>query len=503
VLILAIMKAYPLAVIIVLLALPGEGAQKPAALCPFGVQLHSMSAGVEAHKAALNLCMQAGVKLIRDEILWDCVEPQKGVLKLDDDIVQNVENTLKAGIEPVIVLGYGNPLYDDGNAPVSKEAAAGFARYCEFMARTFKGKVRYWEVWNEPNTERFWKLKPDPKGYAGLLKAAYKACKKGNPACTVIGVCTSGIDLAFVEEALKQGAKDMDALSVHPDGSEPSKMVEELTKLRQTMDEHGAKRVPIWITEVGLPTPDGMNPEKEARALIGASVEAIAAGVSTVFWRWFGEDGSPKPAYTAYRTMALVLDGATYARSMYIGESVRAHVFAKGESNTAVLWCTAGVRSVTFDVGTNEVTVVDGLSAEGAALTPLNGMVTLTLTETPSYLTRQALIEQMNVLPGNPFQFLPEQAALAAGEKNSVGIGAVNVGAEMMTGKVSILSDRVTPSTHDFSLSPGERTILVSQIDVPASAPQNLLRIPAEVEVGGKICARLQLLIKITPPAAH
>lgn len=524
----ALVAQYPLILLTILLALPARAATREP-VSPFGMQLHSMEGAFGAHRAALDLCKRAGVKLIRDEIHWARVEREEGVLKIDDNIRRNVENTLKAGIEPMIILDYGNPFYDNGNAPVSREAVEGFARYCEFMARTFKGRIKYWEVWNEPNTEGFWKPRPDPKDYARLLKAAHKACKKGDLECTVIGVCTSEIAFEFIEGVLKAGgARYMDALSVHPyrypATPEASGMVGDLGKLRELMDKRGAKRKPIWITEIGWPThvgSKGITPEEQANMLVRAYVEAISAGVETIFWYWFGKDGpdptynehhfgirfadgSPKPAYIAYQTMTRYLEGAKYARSIWIHETVRAHVFAKGETDIAVLWCIDGVRTVSLNVGTDEVLVADGLSADGGGfkLTPANGMVTLTLTELPCYLIRQAPIEQTAVLPGNPFEFLPGRMTLPAGETNSVGVQIVNPGAGLMNGQVRILSDHVTPRVHNFSLASGKNALLVSKLDVPSSAPRNLLTIPAEVEVAGKLVAKLELLVKITPPAA-
>src|ERR1017187_9813117 len=49
---------------------------------------------------------------------------------------------LKAGIEPLIILDYGNRLYDDGDKPRSPEAIEAFCRYAEFVVGHFKGRVK-------------------------------------------------------------------------------------------------------------------------------------------------------------------------------------------------------------------------------------------------------------------------------------------------------------------------------------------------------------------------
>lgn len=484
-----------------------------------------MQGSVERHQLAIALCRDAGVKLIRDEIHWCNVERMKGALQIDDHVLRNVENTITAGIEPMIILNYGNALYDDGNAPVSEEAVEGYARYCEFMVRTFKDKIRYWEIWNEPNWEGFWKPKPDAVDYTNLMRAAYKVCKQANPDCTVIGCATSGVPFDFIEGVLKAGgAECMDALSVHPyryprppeDG-----MGDDLAKLRAMMDSYGAKDLPIWITEIGWPThkgSTGVSPERQADMLVRAYIESIAAGVETIFWYWFGNDGpdptynehnfgiryadgSPKPAYVAYQTMTNHLQGEEFSRSLQIGDSLRAHLFTKGESEVAVLWCTDGVRTRSFRVG-EEVAVASGLSGDrgGRVLSPVNGVVTLTLTETPCYLTSRTPLRESDVLIDNPFEFEPAQAVVASGEHTAIGVRAINAGDREITGRVKLLSDRVSPAEHALPLAQGQKSLLLSMAAVPPSGDH--LSIPAEVIVNGSACALLEMLIKTAPPAS-
>ena len=546
------MRTCSLILLVLALITPAYAAKKEP-VSPFAMQLHSMEGDVANHQRTIDLCKEAGIKLIRDEIHWGIVEREKGVLKIDDNILQNVENTVKAGIEPMIILDYGNKFYDDGKAPVSKEAVEGFARYCEFMARTFKGKIRYWEIWNEPNTEYFWKRPPDPKAYTNLLAAAYKACRKGNSGCTVIGLATAGIPFDFIEGVLKEGAsKSMDILSVHPyrypQTPEASDLAGDLAKVRALMERYGMKGRPLWITEIGWPThvgSTGITPERQANMLVRAYIESISAGVETIFWYWFGndgpdrtynehhfgirfQDGSPKPAYIAYQAMTQNLAGAVFSRSLWAEEKARIRVFSRDKQEIGVFWATEGVQNITLFVGEEEVTVeglpmwqqqatttalgtLNVMTAESAGLygatgrvvlKPVNGMVTFTLTELPCYVTKKSPFAQEQVMPGNQFQFLPPQMTVAAGEPNDVGFRVANVGDKALEGKIVIHSKLIAPNEIEFKLEPKSKSLLLAKINTPDGAPGSILRIPAEVIVGEKLIASLLLMVTIAPPAA-
>src|SRR3989442_537892 len=64
-----------------------------------------------------------------------------------------------------------------------------FADYVTAVVNRYKGKVRYFQIWNEPNLRGEWVAKvngaclghPDPVSYTALLKAAYEAAHAANP----------------------------------------------------------------------------------------------------------------------------------------------------------------------------------------------------------------------------------------------------------------------------------------------------------------------------------
>ncbi|MCX7827536.1 MAG: beta-galactosidase, partial [Verrucomicrobiae bacterium] len=65
------------------------------------------------------------------------------------------------GLEILLQTNYGNPIYPGGGSrhlaggfPTSEEALAAWDKWVEAMATRYKGKVRDWEMWNEPNLNK-------------------------------------------------------------------------------------------------------------------------------------------------------------------------------------------------------------------------------------------------------------------------------------------------------------------------------------------------------------
>ena len=64
---------------------------------------------------------------------------------------------------------------------------ADFADFAEAVARRYQGRLRYYQVWNEPNIYPEWGDQPaDPAGYATLLCAAYDRLKAVDPEIVVV-----------------------------------------------------------------------------------------------------------------------------------------------------------------------------------------------------------------------------------------------------------------------------------------------------------------------------
>ena len=168
----------------------------------------------ETIKKTWPLLSKSGVKLNRvnqwgDKLDWATVEKTKGVYTIAPDVERGIDESVKNGIDILLTLDYGNNVYqrikeaiDFGPtwhfahpflqcAPTTPEAIRGFAGYCAFMARHFRGRVKYFEIWNEENGWFFDAWADSMKVamarvYGRALAAAAKAVKEANPEAFVV-----------------------------------------------------------------------------------------------------------------------------------------------------------------------------------------------------------------------------------------------------------------------------------------------------------------------------
>lgn len=141
-----------------------------------------------------------------------------------------------------------------------------------FVAR-YRDRVRYYIIWNEPNTAAEWgSRKPDPAAYTELLKRAYTRAKEADPTITVLlaGLApnlereTSNValnDLTYLEQLYAVGAAPyFDAVAVHSYGlqsppDEPSSPdtlnFARAEQLYNVMARNGDGDKDVYITEGG------------------------------------------------------------------------------------------------------------------------------------------------------------------------------------------------------------------------------------------------------------
>jgi hypothetical protein len=107
---------------------------------------------------------ELGVKWARCQTGWARTETKKG--EFDFAWLDGVADSLaKVGVQPWFSLSYGNKLYTPG-APNeyaigwiplnSDEARQAWVNYAGKIAERFHGRVKHWEIWNEPNIPNFW-----------------------------------------------------------------------------------------------------------------------------------------------------------------------------------------------------------------------------------------------------------------------------------------------------------------------------------------------------------
>ena len=265
--------------------------------------------------------------------------------------------------------------------------AAAFEAYCREVAGRYKGRVDHWEIWNEPNISVFWEPAPDAVAYARTLAAGYRGCKAGNPDCSVLGVSLAGgawPALQFVDDVFAApGGSDMDMLSLHPYRQprtpEDTDLAGDMRDAFEITRKYDAGKR-LWLTEIGWPTElgaRGSSERWEALMVPRSFIEAFAGGaVDKVFWFRLHDGGwdpsymehntgllkhdlSPKPAYFAYRSMALTLAGQDLEQRIDAGPNVRAYLFKGGDARTLAVWAPQEPVPVAAVTSQPSITCVD------------------------------------------------------------------------------------------------------------------------------------------------
>jgi len=302
-----------------------------------------------------------------------------------------------------------------------KNDSEGCAAFIGDLVNHCKGKVKYWEINNEPDVVEFrpssvkktgdyWNfLKPNAKEYTRFLKLAYTAAKKADPSCEVMNAglivgFTRRDNWIFLDEMYKLGAKDyFDIFAWHPYPRPRGTSPEEgelykyfgLLRKRMVMYKDDLHK-PIWITEFGYPTEEPLSEntvseELEAAYLVRSFVilrpfPGLEHFGYFCFRDWADEyhksydpggwmgilrrDSTPKPSYVAYATMSYFLENAQYVEKEFIPEPIYSYTFRQGEKMIVVLWNPKDRRRLITKIDANMVKVYNLM---GELLPPVNG----------------------------------------------------------------------------------------------------------------------------------
>jgi Glycosyl hydrolase catalytic core len=206
-----------------------------------------------------------------------------------------------------------------------------------------KVPIRYWQFWNEPHLPFQWDLprkqqKYWPRTYVAQLKVFYQAVKAQDPSAKVVLAGLANTSWQYMADLYKAGAAgNFDVAAIHPYTTQPRGVVRLLAKFRAVMKRHHDARMPLWVTELGLPASKGRahskstlqtTPRGMAAYLTGA-YRLLRARAPRVYWytwaseyrgdifrytglfRYRGGRKQPvaQPAYRAYVKIARKLEG--------------------------------------------------------------------------------------------------------------------------------------------------------------------------------------------------
>lgn len=371
-----------------------------------GIGFEKLDRGVFDPSKAYDYVAEIGVHWVRIQSGWARTEVAKGVYRFEwlDEIV---ENLTRRGLEPWICLCYGNPVYTPHAAPVfgavgcppveTEEEREAWRRYVTQVVSRYRDKVRYFEVWNEPDMKYAWRHSwdtdthtPDPVEYGKFCAETADIIHATNPDAKVIGLAVShSYDLTFISKVLDQGlANRLDALSFHVYAIDDQLRPIFIRTLRSLVDRYNPK-IELIQGEAGAQTRgDGSGamhscawtPEKQTKYLLRGTLHDLASGVffssyfSTVDmieaqfgvvghvntyldYGYFGvlsadfdENGvatgeyQPKPSYRAFQNLCTAFCGEWTAQDLPIRRLVKPSRWVHANDCEDRTVCTYGFR---------------------------------------------------------------------------------------------------------------------------------------------------------------
>ncbi|MBX3053198.1 MAG: cellulase family glycosylhydrolase [Caldilineaceae bacterium] len=179
---------------------------------PFGVNVFLEQEAEPAKRAlAVKMAADAGFHWLRQEFPWEDIEihgkgdfedrrhqPYRSAWEKYDQIVGLTEQN---GMELIVRISNPPAWSRAGGDEVGSYAPPDdYQDYADFVAALvsrYRGRVKYIQLWNEPNINPEWGVYPiSPAQYTELLKAGATAARAANPEIVVIaGALAATIDL--------------------------------------------------------------------------------------------------------------------------------------------------------------------------------------------------------------------------------------------------------------------------------------------------------------------
>ncbi|NQX35588.1 FlgD immunoglobulin-like domain containing protein [Herbiconiux sp. VKM Ac-2851] len=280
--------------------------------------------------AEAKLMEDAYVHYAREEFEWNRIEPRRGYFewaKFDQAVAVAKGRNVEIVGKLVYTADWASsaPAGTDAST-IRYYAPQSTADWENYVARTverYKDSVTVWEVWNEPNLDKYWMPAPDASQYAALLTASYQTIKSIQPNSTVlIGGLANGFPESFVNSVINSGAANsFDGVAMHmyvAGAPEPSIIDTWIS----TAETFMARKLPgrtLWITEIGWTSCGScatkVTEEQQAQYLSRLMIDTATHGIRGVMWFNLRETGTStssidnyglvertgrlKPAYTA------------------------------------------------------------------------------------------------------------------------------------------------------------------------------------------------------------
>lgn len=321
------------------------------------------NSGTRGNKEEVGLKMRAagliGVKSMRAGASWNKIQPKEDVWDwTETDTVY--EAAKKQGMELQFLVSYGGALWTKSEATIARgKKAEGdnwkkiqwrypprvepWRKFVSEVAKRYKGKVQYYEIWNEPDLPFF---KGSAEQYFELMKTAYIEIKAVDPDAIVM---TGGFGTIkhphnnpkVLDLVLKEGQDYFDYLAYHKHSKFLGLRDEVENYLFPEMKKYGADQ-PLYINESAASRSferefDHANIYTQKLTYIwsiGAKgyhwftlSNPKSRGSSAYGYGMFREGYQPRPGYVAFNTAARMLLYRSYSHELDFGKGRWGYAF--------------------------------------------------------------------------------------------------------------------------------------------------------------------------------
>lgn len=273
-------------------------------LSPFGINVFlEQEADPLKRELAVKMAAEAGFTWLRQEFPWEDIEihgkndfedrrhaPHRSAWEKYDHIVELAEE-----YEMELTVRLSNPpswsrtLTDTVGSYAPPDDFQDFADYVHAVVGRYKDRIRYFQLWNEPNIYPEWGTYPiSPEAYVDLLKAGAIAARRANPDVVIISAALAATinlqpdthapqlnslsDVLFLQRMYDAGAAPyFDVMAVQgyglysgPTDRRMHPRVINISRhqfIRDLMVQNGDEHKPIWLAEMNWnAAPDDVNP---------------------------------------------------------------------------------------------------------------------------------------------------------------------------------------------------------------------------------------------------
>lgn len=256
--------------------------EEPLGLC------HAGGGGIEEKELLENL----GIRWVRLDLSWKKMQAEPGDFDFSAYDMM-FDKTDAAAVRVLGILSYDTPWIHEnpeGKRQIDLEDIPAWLEFVEAVAHRYGNRVGAFEIWNEPNSNRFWTGEDDD--FFHLTRETVKLLKVISPDIpVVVGSIIYNPFLGstgYLKRFMESGAADeSDAVSLHPYGISPVAAARRLYKAREILDQYNFPGE-LWVTEIGFPTggsyPHALDEKNQGAYAARTISSSLAAGVDRLFW---------------------------------------------------------------------------------------------------------------------------------------------------------------------------------------------------------------------------